>query len=154
MIFDVLDMSSKMTSPTAMARDNRHELHLQAYTEADLEFQHRGHLNLVHMWLCTAAIADFIGESYLAKVYWNLALQSRYMVEALTYFEFRLYHDSKYEVLHKGTLIRIFETLMLTVMCCLYFGSFFPNAWVPVPLMAFLGAACFVSSILKLMEAV
>jgi len=117
------------------------------------EFMNKGRLNIVFMWLCVASIADFIGESYLAKMYWNLALESRYMMEALTPYDFKLFPHAKWEVTFKGVLIKSLQTLIVALVSCLYFGTYFSETPLPVPLMAVIGATCFIQSILKLMEA-
>mmetsp|Transcript_48853 Transcript_48853/g.128875 ORF Transcript_48853/g.128875 Transcript_48853/m.128875 type:complete len:616 (+) Transcript_48853:95-1942(+) len=118
------------------------------------EFENRGRLNIVFMWLCVASVSDFIGESHLAKMYWNLALETRYMMEALTPYDFKLFPHAKWEVTFKGVLIKTLQTLVVALISCLYFGTYFAQAPVPVPLMALLGATCFVQSILKMLEAV
>mmetsp|Transcript_142895 Transcript_142895/g.362723 ORF Transcript_142895/g.362723 Transcript_142895/m.362723 type:complete len:617 (-) Transcript_142895:120-1970(-) len=118
------------------------------------EFENRGRLNIVFMWLCVASVSDFIGESHLAKMYWNLALETRYMMEALTPYDFKLFPHAKWEVTFKSTLIKITQTLILTFTSCLYFGTYFRERPVPMPLVAFIGAACFIQSVVKLTEAI
>lgn len=137
-VFDVLDVTGtagNLVSPDFMNKNT-------------------GRLNIVFMWLCVASIADFIGESYLAKMYWNIALETRYMMEALTPYDFKLFPHAKWEVTFKGVLIKSLQTLVVSFIACLYFGTYFEFEPLPVPLMAVLGAACFIQSVMKLLEAV
>jgi len=111
-----------------------------------------GRLNLVTMWLCVSAVADFIGESHVARLYMNLAVESRYMVEALTPYNFRLLGHMKWEINRWSTLFKAVQALLMASMACVYFGTYFPSG-VPVPALAAIAVACFLQSVCKLIEA-
>jgi len=77
-------------------------------------------LNLNFMWQCVASVADFTGESYLARLYWILAVESRFMLEELTPQSFSLFAHAEWEATTKGTLLKLFQSFALEV---LWFGK-------------------------------
>jgi len=120
----------------------------------DAEHQLNGRLNFVFMWICVASIADFIGESYLAKMYWNLSVETKSMMEALTPFNFKLYQHAKWEVTSLAIVVKSIQNLLFIMMASIFFGTYYENEELPVILMGAIGTACFVMSITKAVEAV
>lgn len=116
-----------------------------------------GRQNLVFMWINAAATSSFIGESWLGRVFENVAIQTRLMMETMTGTDFRHWAEAKWEVIWMGSLTKAIQTFLLTLMTCLYFGQEYPKnnlaVEMPVPLMACLGAACFVQTVVSLAEA-
>lgn len=149
MSFDVLDLAASGDQSATQSYD----LAAAARQSVGLNTIMRGRLNLTFMWICVASVADFIGESYLAKLYWNLASETRFMVEALTPYDFKLYQHARWEVMMKGIFIKIVQNFILILTSCLYFGGYYFDTPLPIPLMFIIGASCFLHSILKVTEA-
>jgi len=148
MLYDVLDLPASMSAGHEMATT-----YLGVDSVADSDLFKRGRLNLTFMWQCVATVADTIGESYLARLYWNLAAESRFMLEELTPYTFKLFAHSKWEVTIAGLIQKTWQTLLLTITTTLYFGTYYDAYPLPRPIMSVLFGACFVYSVLALTEA-
>lgn len=144
MTFDVLDVMG--TSGAGTLKDK----------VMNPQYMQTGRNNMVFMWLCVANVADFIGEAYLARTYWSIALQTRYMMEALTPYDFRYFSHAKWEVTYQGTLIKAFQNLILVFMACLFTGNYYspPTTAVPAGVVSLVGAAAFFQSLLLVGEAI
>lgn len=146
--FDALDVTA--TGDQSFPEIFSHAAALKA--RANLQNHINGRLNLTFMWQCVASVADFVGESYLARMYWNLASESRFMIEALTPYTFQLFEHSKWEVTIVGVILKTLHTFILVWVCVFYCGTYFQTSPLPLALMGTIGMVAFIHSILRIME--
>mmetsp|Transcript_13488 Transcript_13488/g.29492 ORF Transcript_13488/g.29492 Transcript_13488/m.29492 type:complete len:607 (-) Transcript_13488:235-2055(-) len=112
-----------------------------------------GRENLVYTWICAAAVADFIGESLLSRIFQNVSVQSRMMLEAMTSREFRLWAHAKWEITWLGRIVEALSPLLLALTSVFYFGSSYEDpSTMPRKFMAFIGLACFAESTVVLVR--
>lgn len=112
-----------------------------------------GRLNLTSMWLNVQAVFDFVGASYLATICSNIATESKFMIEAISAFEFKKIAAARWEVSITMLLNSICQMFLLMLMAIMYFGTYFDEIDPPELLIGVLGTACLLCATVKMCEA-